>query len=263
MSKPPFRPQLSKLFFAVYFKPELKFYDCMYSVGSQIKSFPHWETDRLSILFTDPQARCSCRISHNLCLYEQDVHNIHLAESRIHEILTALFDNADPDPIVRLHCRNFYLQPVSETDFGLLALLLQNKMLNTSIELEEALPGNYADLRFQQVTIDGKIRYDIVVAPVWKEQAQNVIPVNRQAHISQRDAENDYIEFTRQRYPDCAVYTDINAFREDTNPYLPNDIPYNVLSPIAQEECLSFFKECQKQFEKTTTELSRYLFASR
>jgi hypothetical protein len=255
------RPQLYKSIARVSYKPQLSFFERMYRAGQYLTDFPHWETDNLTIAMSDQIHRCSVTMNLRSLTYEQDSHDVQLEQTRCESVFGMPLALLEPDPIVELMHRRMYLIGVT-MKFDDLADLLRIKLFSTNEDLQQCLPGRYADMRYQYEAMQENTRLYIDIAPVWKQQAEHLIPFNKARHLNPQSPEQDYVD-NIPRIPPVSVYISVQAIRQEADPYNENHTPYAVLEPISIEEINLFMQTARQRSEQTVRQLCDYLFESR
>lgn len=256
----PVRPILYKSTFAINYKPELRFYDLMNSAAQKLTDFPHWETDRLSVTLRDPARRCSIRIGHNLLAYAQDSSDTLLEEQQANVNIPLLLDSIEVQIITKLNCVRQFLVPV-KFSFAELAQLARLKLFSLNQGLLDCLPSQFNDLLYRIDTEEDRIRYTITIAPIWKEQAIEILRFDKAFHLDPFQPEQDYVS-VRERYPETALYIGVEATLNGTDPFSQNHMPYATLTDLDKNDYFDFIPLMRKKSTDIVERLFHYFFST-
>ena len=113
------------------YPPDLHFYSRLTEAASEFhaKGFPHWETDRLSIVLNDPNRRCSLALRHASATYEQDLGDVTLEASFVQLMVEVLPRVLKFEELTQIGYRRRYYIPVS-TNYEALSRILDIKLLS-------------------------------------------------------------------------------------------------------------------------------------
>lgn len=237
---------LCKTVFEARYKPCLKFYALLIPAAEKLDEYPHWETDRLSVILSDPGKRCSLGIRHRRFGYDQDSDDVSLEEERLEKALNELPQALEISSYVRLGFRRQYLIPVKNMTFEELVAILGVKLFSQDERLTKIMPPQIDDLMYRVDSSDDSFRFRFTVGPIRKQEIPGHIRFSREHHLDPETREKDYLDIV-QDYPDVAVLVDIDMFRQE------EEIPTN--------EAQIFVKEARSRLENIVIHLRDYLFA--
>jgi hypothetical protein len=257
----PTRPtvRLYKATLDVFYKPEPRILDLLYSAAEELSAYPNWETDRLYMQLRSHESRCSLSYRHNMATYDQDSGNTELEQTRISADIPLLLSALQVKVVTALRYRHCYVIPRKE-DFKVLVGLLNAKLFSQDGQLRRALPGPMNDLAFRADFAEGKRRHFIVIAPVWKKQLIQLINFNRVNHLDPHQPEQDYINVIKD-YPENAIYVEIVTMQEGESAFPLLETPYSDVSALAPEDVMPFVEIVRKRSDKIAQDLHDYLFS--
>jgi len=235
---------LYKTVFEARYKPALGFYMRLIPAAERLDEYPHWETDRLSVILKDPDKRCSLAIQHLRIVYHQDLSDITQEEERIQHALSELPEALEIPSYERLGLRRRYLIAV-DVGFEELVRILNIKLLSQDERLKKVMPSVVDDLMYRVDFSEDPFRFHFTVGPVRGREMPQYIGFNKEHHLSQEGAEQDYSSIIKT-YPSVAVFVDVDSYRQ---------------GEIPTDEALEFTHKARNRVENTLTQLRDYLFA--
>lgn len=239
------QPLLCKIIFQARYKPSLRFYDLLNSAVQNFDIYPTWKTDRLYVVLHDYVRRCSLAVRHNNFSYDQDFGNKSEQQVDIQDAIEKLPGLLEIASFIRLGFRRQYLIPVEMTH-DQIANILNIKFLAQDEALLNIFPPQFEDMTSVTVFSDGTLKLRTVIGPMDKKEIPQFIQFNKEYHLNRDQPEEDFAQIVK-RYPDLAVFIDVDVFRAD------GEIPLNSIVP--------FFKEAESKLEKLILNLRHYIFA--
>lgn len=236
--------KLSKVTFQAHYKPELKFYDLLYSTAQKFKEFPHWNTDRLSVILRDYSKRCSLGIKHFNFSYDQDSNSITDEECNLKKALEMIPECLEIKSYIRIGYRRKYLISTNMS-FHELVKIINIKFFNQDEKLIKIMPQEIYDLQYVIDSLDDKYRFHIRIGPVQKEEIPKHLQFNRENHIDPNTAQKDYEEIIRA-YPDVAIFVDLDMFQKN------DEIPTS--------EAPLFLEVARPRLKKMVAGIQHYIF---
>jgi len=242
------KPRLYKTIFQARYKANLKFYGLLFPVAMKLDNYPHWSTDRLSVVLRNYKRRCSLSIKHNNFAYDQDYD--HESDSfsdedkNITQALTELPSSLEIESYNRLGFRRQYLIAVDKS-FKELVTTLNLKFLSQNDNLLKIMPPEVDDLQYAIDSTDGDFHFHIRIGPVKKEEIPERILFTKQHHLDPETGQKEYFDII-QKYPDVAVFIDIDLYRVDEN--------------IPTDKALPFLNEAGQRIDTMVSSVREYIF---
>lgn len=241
------QPLLQKSVFLVNHKPNIGFYDLMFSTAQKFDSiFPHWRTDRIKLTLFDPIKHFSLTTGFDFFAYAQDRASIENEQEQIKQALEVLPEALNIAGVKRFGLRRFYLTQVN-MDFESLVAILNVKLLSQDEKLHKILPFSPIDLSYILITSDGTYTCRTVIGPLHKAEIPTYINIDKDHHLDVKTKEEQYIEILKG-YPDVSVLTDIDFSCEGTD--------------INIKDANEFVQIGNKTITKLVNELNSYLFST-
>jgi len=215
---------LHKTLFQARYKPELEFYELLYSVAKKFDNFPDWKTDRLSVVLRNFSKRCSLGIQHTNFSYDQDTNSITDEEFNLNKAIEIIPQYLKISSFVRLGYRRIYLIS-TDMQFQELVDILNIKFFSHETELIKIMPSKVYDLQYVIDSTDDPFRFHIRIGPVRKEEIPSRIPFNKENHLAPKTTQKDYEQITSS-YPKVAVFIDLDCTssnNSDTRPDFVSD----------------------------------------
>jgi hypothetical protein len=204
-------PILYKSIFQASYKPQLDFYEYVYSAASKIEGFPHWRTDGLRITLFNPKTHCSVAVAVGSFSYTQDSHDAKQDAKQIQYILQSLPQNLKIDNFVRFGLRRWYLIPVN-FDFESLVNILSLKLLSQNEEFQSIFPKSFDDLSYTSITSEDSFKVRTTVEPTRASEIPRLIPIDQENHFTNNV--KAYVNFM-DSYPKVAIYVEVDFFRQE------------------------------------------------
>ena len=239
------KPILYKTIFQVRYKPSLKFYELLMPAAQRMTEYPHWQTDRLSVVLWDFEKQCSLSIRHNAFGYEQDVSDEEMEKQYIQHALAELSQALEIKDFIRLGFRRNYLINV-DVPFESLVTILSVKLLSQDEQLRRIMPQTVDDIMYRVNSTEEPYRFHFTIGPVRKQEIPRHLVYNQAHHLNPETADEDYRAIIA-KYPEVAVFIDIDM--------------YQLGKQLGIEETKLFIANARKKVHHIATELTNYLFS--
>ncbi len=241
------KPRLYKVIFQAHCEPMLSFHNFILPAALEIKGYPQWRTDRLTVNLHDYDKRCSLNIESRSFGFDQDSDDSENEKKRIQQALEILPKSMNIPFFLRLGYRRYYLIPVSMS-FKELGSILSLKLFSQNDQLKKILPSQLDDLSYRVDYSDKTVKYHIYLGPVRKEEIPKWINFSQNDHLDPKTRLEDYTK-VKEEYPEVAVFIDIDIYRNG------DEIPLN--------ESLPFYEEAQTEIENMVMDFSKYIFSAK
>ena len=239
------KPILYKTIFQLRYKPTLKFYELFMPAAQRMPEYPHWQTDRLSVVLRDFEKHCSLSIRHNVLVYEQDASDGKMEKQYIQHLLAELPRALEIKHYGRLGLRQNYLVAVNMT-FESLVKILSVKLLSQDEQLRDIMPQTVEDIMYRVDSAEKPYQFHFTIGPVRKQEIPRYLVYNREHHLNPETAGEDY-QAIIAKYPEVSVFMDIDM-------YQPGE-------QLGVEEAEPFVANARKKVHHIAEELTNYLFA--
>lgn len=206
-----YRPKVQKAVFEVRFKPDFTVIDRIFPAAKKLKSYTNWETDKLSIIVSNIDNRCSVKISSNNFAYIQDAENRELEAQNISEIIDVLPKALNVSAFTRCGYRCKYLIPV-KVPFQRLTEICDVKWVSQNKRYRSFLPGSMVDIGVRYNLKDDDYFYHLHFGPVKKTELPDLLQFDKKHHLANESADLEYVKILTD-YPDIALYADIDIFQ--------------------------------------------------
>lgn len=237
---------LYKTIFQCRYKPQLKFFQLMFTAAQEFNKFENWEYEgNSSIVLKDYEKKCSLAIRHNHFAYDQDSGEREEQKEYIENVLKKLSESLEISSYGRVGFRRYYLIAVTMS-FSELVALLNLKLMTQANELVELMPPQVDDLIYRVDSSDDDIKFHITVGPVQKKEIPRHISFNQNHHLDALTREMDYPKII-EAYPDVAVLIDIDI--------------YKTADGISAAEALNFYRDAHDRMTRMVKGLRDYLFS--
>jgi len=159
------KPNLHKTIFQITYKPELKFYGLLMEAAQKMNEYPHWSTDKLSIILRNYEKHCSLSIRHNTFTYEQDSSDEDMEAKFIQNALENLPSALQIKIFNRFGYRRKYIIAVN-MPFESLVSVLHIKLFSQDDKLRSIMPSKIEDLMYRIDFMEDPYKYHITAGPV-------------------------------------------------------------------------------------------------
>jgi len=241
------KPTLHKTIFQIRYNPELKFYGLLMTAAQQLSKYPHWRTNRLSVILRDYDKHCSLAIRHDNVTYEQDSSDIEMEMKYIQQALEKLPSALQVKFLNRVGYRRKYLITV-KSPFESLVSILYVKLFSQDEKIRSIMPSKVEDIMYRIDFKEEPYQYRVTVGPVRKREVPRYIEYNLENHLDPMTREKEYQEI-KEKYPDVAIFIDIDL--------------YQMAEKIELKDAISFPKKACDKIHKMVNELNNYLFKSK
>lgn len=249
--------KLLKVQAQIQYYPELQFFERMYRIAQSAEGFIHWETDRITVVLKDLENFCSWQIAHNAIVYEQDNRDENLEKKQLNENTLLLLDQFESLRLLRLGYRRRYLLPI-DLEYSKLVNLFEIKLYSGENEFMNMLPGKIEDILFRVNMAEGKKKFNLTAAPIWKSQIPQMLQINKDRHFSHEGAEKKYAEFL-DSLPSIAIFFEMETYEESENPLISIKTPYASYTELSTKNILHFFDNARVETSKTVLSVAQYL----
>jgi len=237
---------IEKVLFQIKYKPDLSFYDRLYSKDKIFSQFPHWQTDRLKVSLRDYEKKHSLTLKHDSITYETDKY----VRKNEDEIITLISESIDEitstDKISRFGHRFFCLAP-TDMNFNDLVTILNLKLFKR--DFFGPLFNEPDDSTVTVTSSYKELKYRLQVGPMKNFEVPNFIKYNIENHIDPGSIKK-YSELSNlvENYPETSLFFDIDFF---------------YLEPIKSPDILKFYKDTRDAYALISKELLKYIFEDR
>ena len=240
------QPVLHKFTFQATYKPNLKFYDLLYSATQKLSGYEHWETNRLYVFLHDYEKHCTLAVRHNVFSYEWDYSGASNYINDVKDTLEILPTSLEIKTFRRLGFRKHFLIP-THMRFEEVNNILNLKFLAQDEQLTNLFPSGVTDMSYVAVGTDDELEFRIVVGPMKRKEISSYIQVNQKYNFAP-DKPSDYASVLSS-YPEISVYLDIDVFRRDEETGIPIDYGLN------------FLEKANSMVQENLSTLNEYIFA--
>lgn len=226
------------------YEPSLSFYSDLYTKAAKIDKFPHWETDRLKILFKDFENRCSLSIAFDSIAYEQDCDNPTVENENISLAINDYCPLLGKESFTRFGYRQKFLIPLSMYP-NELSKLVSLKLYSQADEMKEIIAGNVFDATYVLDWDDGNYKFHILATPMIKGNIPRYMNVNLDKNFDKNTAQVDYAKIING-YPDVSFFIDLDCFKDG--------------KAIEIDKIRDVYTECKEISNNKVNQLVKYLF---
>ena len=238
------KPVLHKTIFQARYKPSLNFYELLMPAAQRMTEYPHWQTNRLSVVLRDNDLHCSLVIGHNAFGYEQDSNDEAIEEQYIQRALDELPKVLEIENFIRLGFRRNYLVRV-DMPFESLVTILSVKLLSQEEQLRRIMPQKVEDMMYRVDSAEEPYQFHFTIGPVRKQEIPRYLVYNQTHHLPPETASEDYQAIVA-KYPEVAVFMDIDMY------WLGEQLQLKDATP--------FVADARQKVHQIATELTTYLF---
>jgi hypothetical protein len=238
------KPVLYKTIFQARYKPSLNFYELLMPAAKLLTEYPHWQTNRLSVVLRDFDKHCSLVIGHNAFGYEQDSTDEAMEEQYIQHALDELPKVLEIENFIRLGFRRNYLVRV-DMPFESLVTILSVKLLSQEEQLRRIMPQKVEDMMYRVDSAEEPYRFHFTIGPVRKQEIPRYLVYSQAHHLAPETAPEEYQDIVGQ-YPEVAVFMDIDIY------WLEEQLKLTLAT--------QFVSDTRSKVHQIATELTNYLF---
>ncbi len=240
------QPILHRFTFQANYKPNLKFYDLLYSATQKLSGYEHWETNRLYVFLHDYEKHCTLAVRHNIFSYEWDYSGTDNYINDVRGALEILPPSLEIKTFKRLGFRQQFLIPTNMR-FEEINNILNLKFLAQDEPLTNLFPSGVNDMSYVAVGSDHELELRVVVGPMKRKEIPNHIKITQKYNFAP-DKPSNYASVLSS-YPEVSVYLDIDVFRQGEEIEIPADY------------ALSFLEKADTMVQDKLTTLREYIFA--
>ena len=206
------KPNIEKSVFQIRYKPLLSFYDKLFSQENIFKYFPHWQTDRLTIILRDYVKQHNLVIKHDSITYETDKYSrkvekevLELVESNINNLIAK-------DNIIRYGHRFFTLIPL-DMNFDELVSIINLKFYESGFL--SSLKSKPDDSSVMITSKINELSYRMHLGPIKNVEIPKFIKFNIENHIDP-GSPTKYSEIAKvfESYPETALYFEMDIYTD-------------------------------------------------
>lgn len=239
------KPHKEKLFKAIFqarYKPELIYHDKLFSIHEVIDTYPHWFTDKISVVLRDFNRQCSLSVSSKSFSFDQDSDSLENEEMEIVASLSKIPNFFGIPSFNRLGLRRHYLIHVSMS-FDELVQVLSLKLFTQEKAFKKVMPNTLKDFHYRADFTEKDFQLNLMTGPIKRDEIQRWINFTKEHHLDPEKNGEDYLQYI-SKYPDVAVYIDIDVSRSGDD--------------ISIDEALPFYFDARKRINETVEGLKDY-----
>lgn len=201
--------QIKKTIFQIQYKPELQFYNVLFSQKELFDEFHHWQTDKLKIVLKDYDLMHSINIEHNKTTYELDNYQKDIELKFINLIKDNIQSYVNDSKFTRLGIRRIYLLPV-KFEHETLSELISIKCFSDNFltEIDSFPTDNAITVHFKEHDSVGILTF----GPIKKDEIPQLLKLNINNHIDPDSIDKfGKIDKILNSYPNVSLYFDYDV----------------------------------------------------
>jgi hypothetical protein len=238
---------LKKTLFNIRFKPYLEFFENKFKIGSNLKEFPHWETNYLYLIFKDFDNRCSIKLDSQLMVYEQDKSDLDLENKYIEKLIDIYKKEYNSQASGLYYTRRYLVEP--KIKFQDLVNILNIKLYSSDEQLKKILPQKTLDLMYRKdFKLDNEDTLFLTLGATRKNEIPMYILFNSKNHFPPDKMQSE-ISKLNESYPDQALFINIDYQR--------------INDQIKKENIDTFYPTAVKFIEDLVMSLKTHLFKTK
>jgi hypothetical protein len=200
-----------KTIFRINYTPNLSFYDRLYKNVEIAKNFPHWETDKLQVVFKDFEKKHSVTIAFNNSVFESDLFSSKTEEEAISHLISHITNYVDDNTFNKLELRRYYLVK-QEMSYKELVKILNLKLFSDSFK--SIFHNQITDSTVIIISNIDECTLRLTLGPMQRNEISRFIRPNEQ-HIDPLPSKRiEDFNIIFKSYPDVSLYLDIALFSE-------------------------------------------------